>query len=69
MRIKLKEKPKVDIEEWHDHFKIFPRIIDGHLIVFEKVLRRLVYNWDYDCCTYSWEYKLIERKETNESKS
>lgn len=65
MRIKLKEKPKVDLREWHEHFKILPRIVDGHLILFEKVLRRMVMNWDYDNSgTYSWQYKLIE-KESN----
>lgn len=68
MRIKLKEP--VDTKEWHEHFKIFPRIIDGHLVLFEKVLRRMVTNWDYDDSSiYSRQYKLIERKEVNEGKT
>ena len=70
MHIKLKDIPKVDVTEWHEHFKIFPRVIEGNLVFFEKVLRRMVSNWDYDNCgTYSWEYKLIERKGVNESKT
>lgn len=69
MRIKLKDIPRVDVREWHEHFKIFPTIIEGHLILFEKVLRRKVNNWDYDSFgTYYWEYKLIERKENENGK-
>ena len=65
MRIKLKDKPKVDVTEWHEHFKIFPKVINGHLVFFEKVQRRLVYHWR----DYYWQYRLIERKEANESKT
>lgn len=69
MRIKLKDIPRVNVREWHEHFKIFPRIIEGHLILFEKVLRRMVSDWDYDNSgTYHWEYKLIERKENENGK-
>ena len=65
MRIKLKDKPKVDVREWHEHFKIFPKVINGHLVFFEKVQRRLAYHWG----EYYWQYRLIERKEANESKT
>lgn len=69
MRIKLKDTPEVDIYGWHEHFKIFPSIIDGHLVFFEKVQRRQIHNWDYDNSgTYYWEYRLIERKETENGK-
>ena len=70
MRIKLKDTVEVDFKEWHEHFKIFPRVVEGHLVFFEKVQRRLKHNWDYyKHGTYYWDYRLIERKEIDQGKT
>ena len=63
MRIKLKEP--VDKRYWHKKFIIFPRIIDGHWVFLETIEKRIRFGF-YD----EWaEYRLIERKEVNESKT
>jgi hypothetical protein len=63
MRIKLKERVHLDVDEWHDYFLWFPKVVEGNLVFCEKVQRCRYYRYKGWIREYYWTYRLIERKE------
>ncbi len=59
MRIKQETKTA---KRWGQVFLIFPRVIDGHYVFFERVWKRKVWKLEYTGSYQTWvvEYGLID---------
>lgn len=67
MRVRiLKTAGRVDVTQWHDHFSLIPRFIEGHFVWLEVVERKYVDSGvsydDYHGSISYYQYRLKEQQ-------